>query len=436
MPEFIEAYSRNQVTVDFLLKEFGAELSEEGSIASPQDLTESDDFRYLSDALLSFNAFYAMGRLSNEIRHSNYIAYLLSPAENHGFGTRLLYRMFPLFAGTGPHDASDPADIVVMREYGIVNEETRTKLGRLDLLAFDRRRRRVGVVELKVDAKLGPTQLERYREWVDSYFCAGNDGACWDGNLIYLTPAQGEVTGRAPTPYRIDPGTSRTGTEAEYWTDRSFGEVAAMLETFLREEEAAGRTGTALDSLAQYVAYLGRHICPRQGSLAAPARALVRAHGPQLRRLEAARRELREQTIAALAPAFAAIGLDMKPKRDGRFASMKGVVVDLVPIETGFGWKSDALGELSFSFNLFGEIPCITVETRGQSVALCRKWRRIIGYKADNESAGKRVLTWEFALPSPIRPYPITPDGIDDLVSHVARRIARAHDVFLHRLKD
>ena len=71
MPEFIEAYSRNQVTVDFLLKEFGAELSEEGSIASPQDLTESDDFRYLSDALLSFNAFYAMGRLSNEIRHSN-----------------------------------------------------------------------------------------------------------------------------------------------------------------------------------------------------------------------------------------------------------------------------------------------------------------------------------------------------------------------------
>ncbi|PBN43111.1 PD-(D/E)XK nuclease family protein [Sphingobium sp. D43FB] len=435
MPDYIEAYTHNQVAVDFLLDGFSDKLGDNRLGDDLPTLVEAEDFQRLSRTLQSFNAFYAMGRLSNEIRHSNYIAFLLSPTENHEFGARLLHRLFPVFAGTGPDDASDVADIVVMREYDVVDEETRDNIGRLDLLAYDRRKCRVGVVEVKVGSKLGPQQLERYRGWVDRYFCAADDDICWDGNLIYLTPSHGLSEAAPIIPYRIDTVSTRDVAEDQYWTARSFGDISAIFDAFLDEEREAGRNNPALDSLEQYIIYLGHHICPREGCLAPMARTIAEVHGPALRRLREARRDLREQAVCALTSHFAAIGLQLKPKRGGHFLSERKSVVDLVPIEAAFGWQDDVFDDLRFSFNLFDAIPCITVETRTNDNERCRKWREILNYKVTDRKPGKRVLTWKFALPSPINPYPVTSENIGGLVTHVALRIAQVDAAFLRKLK-
>jgi hypothetical protein len=57
------------------------------------DLEGDGDLERLEDALREFNLFVALGAVTAELRHSSFLAWLLDPNENHGFGDILVKRL-------------------------------------------------------------------------------------------------------------------------------------------------------------------------------------------------------------------------------------------------------------------------------------------------------------------------------------------------------
>ncbi|WP_238283152.1 PD-(D/E)XK nuclease family protein, partial [Methylobacterium goesingense] len=60
------------------------------------DLVDDLDFQAIDRRMGRFNLFEAMGAVRGELRHSNFLAFLLSPARNHGLASEPLLRFLRL----------------------------------------------------------------------------------------------------------------------------------------------------------------------------------------------------------------------------------------------------------------------------------------------------------------------------------------------------
>src|SRR5262245_54694181 len=58
--------------------------------ALEQFVVENDELQWLEEAIGRFNIFDSLGIARVEIRHSNFLAWLLDPAESHGQGSLFL----------------------------------------------------------------------------------------------------------------------------------------------------------------------------------------------------------------------------------------------------------------------------------------------------------------------------------------------------------
>ena len=128
-----------------------------------------------------FNLFEAMGAVRGELRHSNFLSYLLSPSRPHGLGTRplqlvlrrLVESMLPADRPVSTLEllVGDLDDAVVHRERDSID-----LLIEIDALEL------VVLIENKVGAKAGDGQLERYRRLVEARYPTKRR------LLVFLTP--------------------------------------------------------------------------------------------------------------------------------------------------------------------------------------------------------------------------------------------------------
>ena len=115
-----------------------------------------------------FNIFEALGAARHKLRHSDFLAFLLNPAQNHGLGATFLQSF--------------------MREVGLAADgdlsavEVRREWGHTDILITDNTPRRVVLIENKIDTGEHSDQLARYYEAVQR---AWPD---YDIFALYLTP--------------------------------------------------------------------------------------------------------------------------------------------------------------------------------------------------------------------------------------------------------
>lgn len=56
-------------------------------------VTENPELERLESLLAQFNIFEALGAVRHEVRHSDFLAYLLNPQENHGLGDAFIKRL-------------------------------------------------------------------------------------------------------------------------------------------------------------------------------------------------------------------------------------------------------------------------------------------------------------------------------------------------------
>jgi PD-(D/E)XK nuclease superfamily len=171
-------------------------------------IEESSDLHKLESMLSEFNIFEAVGSIRQELRHSDFIAFLLDPAKSHGLGDLFLKNLLSqsLYDSEAPLlctdknnqiaiDAADLSDAVVWREWE-----------NIDILIYSKTNRWIFAIENKVDSSEHSNQLERYRETVFKEF------PICQKFFIYLTK-------------------DGTSASCEAWKSLSYGTVAEVIES-------------------------------------------------------------------------------------------------------------------------------------------------------------------------------------------------------------
>jgi hypothetical protein len=148
-------------------------------------IVDNVDLEELEAKLAQFNIFEAIGVVRQEIRHSNFLAFLLNPSQNHKLDDAFLKRFLKrvLLEPYEPTDSKylkiSPIDIDIA---DFSDVEIRREWKNIDIFIQSPSNKLVCAIENKVDSSEHSDQLKRYRYILEQEY--GN----YQIILIYLTP--------------------------------------------------------------------------------------------------------------------------------------------------------------------------------------------------------------------------------------------------------
>ena len=143
---------------------------EQETIADLNDLVVNcDELRELQSLLGQFNTFRVLGIEDMGIRHSNMLAWLLTPNESHGLRDQFLRRYLMHVSNDTENDFLEPVEIDSVQIFGVeVLREWRNIDLLIDLDTSDGKW--LVIIENKVNSKQHSNQLKRYREIVEQAY--------------------------------------------------------------------------------------------------------------------------------------------------------------------------------------------------------------------------------------------------------------------------
>lgn len=135
----------------------------------------------LNDLLSEFNLFEALGVVGQELRHSNFLAWLFNPFENHGLGDYVVRKFVMLIAReiNNPDFSITPAHV---SSWQLEDAEIRREWHNIDILIADPDKKYVVVIENKIYSHEHTEQLDRYKISIEQEF----HGAAQ--LFVFLTP--------------------------------------------------------------------------------------------------------------------------------------------------------------------------------------------------------------------------------------------------------
>jgi hypothetical protein len=184
------------------------------------------------EARLSFNLFEAIGVQRQELRHSDFLGFLLSPTEKHGlqdlFVRKLLFEV-------GISHIGDLNDAKVEREKHTNYENQR---GYIDLLIVSKSQKLAVVIENKVGSQEHSQQNFRYEQHLQQTY------PDYQHVLIYLTTRGEQSETKSYHPFRYD-------------------QIVGILEAILADLKITRRLKTDVKvTIEHYIELLRRHVVP------------------------------------------------------------------------------------------------------------------------------------------------------------------------------
>lgn len=179
----------------------------------------------LSEWTDSFNLFDVLKISRTEIRHSNMLAWLMTPTENHGLGDSVL-------SGFIQYCVSNRAieqDILKVLLLDCYDFEIRREWSNIDILAVSQKSQFVLCIENKVDSGEHGNQLETYVKTVESTFP--------DYNAVYLFLSPEGVEASDP----------------EKWTSMSYLDVLKIIEKARSRHTVLPGVGLLIDNYIETV---------------------------------------------------------------------------------------------------------------------------------------------------------------------------------------
>lgn len=138
--------------------------------ALEQFVMDNDDLLALEERIGRFNIFDSLGIARAEIRHSNFLAWLLDPAESHGQGSLFLRAVLMDLLKTARENGYEcPLSPIELDGEEMRGVEVRREWRNIDLLITCDEPAFVIAVENKVDSTEHSGQLARYRKIVAEY---------------------------------------------------------------------------------------------------------------------------------------------------------------------------------------------------------------------------------------------------------------------------
>ena len=113
----------------------------------------------LEALLANFNIFEALGVIRQEIRHSDFLAFLLDPKQNHGLGDTLLRRLLQRAVQASPSSALSVIDLDV---WSLADAQVQREWQNIDIFIREPAHHLAVVVENKIDSGEHSDQLARY----------------------------------------------------------------------------------------------------------------------------------------------------------------------------------------------------------------------------------------------------------------------------------
>ena len=139
------------------------ELNDEAQRLLDKFLIENQELEALGAKLSAFNLFSVLRAEKVEIRHSNVLAWLLSPDESHGLGARFLRRFLSLtLYPNRPERISLTASAVELMDFSDV--EVLREWQHIDVLVRSNENQLCLLIENKIKSKESKGQLERYKK--------------------------------------------------------------------------------------------------------------------------------------------------------------------------------------------------------------------------------------------------------------------------------
>ena len=200
---------------------------------------DSEELARLDELTSQFNLFEALGIVRQEIRHSNFLAWLMNPSQAHGLGDSFL-KAFLMKTSvkarmSGIKKTISPVDVDV---WDLTETEIRREWRNIDILLVENAKRFVCVIENKIYSSEHSDQLRRYREEV-----VETEFPEYTRHYVLLN-----VTGEEPS-------------DSEYYVGVTYDEVCDVIERLLKM-----RTSTIGDDVAtvlsHYVTMIRRRVMP------------------------------------------------------------------------------------------------------------------------------------------------------------------------------
>ena len=133
------------------------------------DLLDDSAFREIDGQFRRFNFFEAVGAVRNELRHSNFLAYLLSPARPHSLGTDILERLLRALLSKLPQ-SSRPIGILDIITGDLDTAIIEREREYIDILVEIRALNFVVLIENKIGATVTENQLSGYKATVQNKY--------------------------------------------------------------------------------------------------------------------------------------------------------------------------------------------------------------------------------------------------------------------------
>ena len=188
----------------------------------------------LESLIAEFNIFEAMGAVRQELRHSDFLAFLLNPSEKHGLDDRFLKRFLMAVLSIDDEPPISPIRInVIDLSSASIERETQN----IDILIHDMNSGLVCIIENKIFTDEHSNQLARYYQIIQRRY----------PNATAIIPV-------FLTPDGIPPHD-----ENSPYIPFRYGDVANMIEQ-VREAQASMLGADVNTMMRHYVTMLRRHI--------------------------------------------------------------------------------------------------------------------------------------------------------------------------------
>ncbi len=145
-----------------------------------RDLLLSNDFKRLTHKKDESNIFKIINMADKEIVHSDMLAWLFNPYENHNLNDKILKEILMQLSKKDAEYISllllDYSDLEVYREYTIDNGR------RIDIVMESKNNKVIFIIENKIWSGEGDNQLEDYKNYIDEKY------SDYNRIFLFLTP--------------------------------------------------------------------------------------------------------------------------------------------------------------------------------------------------------------------------------------------------------
>lgn len=155
-------------------------MSEDSIKEKIRDLLLSNDFKRLTYKKDEANIFKIINMADKEIVHSDMLAWLFNPYENHNLNDKVLKEILMQLSKKDAEYINllllDYSDLEVYREYTIDNGR------RIDILMESKNNKVIFIIENKIWSGEGDNQLEDYKNYIDEKY------SDYNRIFLFLTP--------------------------------------------------------------------------------------------------------------------------------------------------------------------------------------------------------------------------------------------------------